>query len=62
MSGKNGDEMIKYCCGHCGKPINEDGTDADLVDGYDPGNYEKSVCQSCQDEINEDAFWDNYEE
>jgi len=54
--------MIKYCCGHCGKPINEDGTDTDLVDGYDHGNYEKSVCQSCRDEINKDAFWDNYEE
>jgi hypothetical protein len=39
--------IIRYSCGYCGVPMTKDHDMLEAPEGYDPCNYEHSVCQSC---------------
>lgn len=48
---------IKWCCGGCGVPLNENGEDIiDIPKDYDPRKYLMSWCQSCayEEQMKED--------
>jgi hypothetical protein len=48
--------MIKYSCGYCGQPLDEDDHDViDIPDDYDPNKYPHSVCGSCNYEQSMEA-------